>query len=451
MTTVAGLPVVEPRRRGTALVVPAMVALGIVLGLAVGVAPAPVGGLLLAAVLLTTLLLRLDLAVGVFVLTSLFEGYLAQVDPRATKAVAALVVASWLVVRCRGGGVGLHRVPVVLVASGLWWALLVSTLVNSPVGAAGVLVRWAGFLAVLVVLVDALLRRLLAPETLAQTYVLAAGAAGVLGRWAVRSAEDPRAAGPISDPNDFAFYLLPALPLALALRRPGRRVGAWDVVAGIVVLALAATVSRGAALGLVVMLVVALVARQVRWADLAGLGGLVLLAGSAAAFWQRDLVLQSLVQKTAIAGQNVSERFYLWDAAARMLLERPVLGHGPGSFSAEHGSYATGLPVDTRNELDVAHNTYLEVAAEVGLVGLLLFVALLVVAFVGAWHAWGRGGGTTSRLGAAVASGLLGTSVAACFVTEQYFLPLWLLCALGATLPGLAAPAGQAPEAGESS
>ena len=89
MTTVAGLPVVEPRRRGTALVVPAMVALGIVLGLAVGVAPAPVGGLLLAAVLLTTLLLRLDLAVGVFVLTSLFEGYLAQVDPRATKAVAA--------------------------------------------------------------------------------------------------------------------------------------------------------------------------------------------------------------------------------------------------------------------------------------------------------------------------------------------------------------------------
>ncbi len=56
----------------------------------------------------------------------------------------------------------------------------------------------------------------------------------------------------------------------------------------------------------------------------------------------------------------------------------------------------------------------------------------------GGWDvAWGASC-PTSRLGAAVASGLLGTSVAACFVTEQFFLPLWLLVALGGVLPRLA-------------
>ena len=35
-------------------------------------------------------------------------------------------------------------------------------------------------------------------------------------------------------------------------------------------------------------------------------------------------------------------------------------------------------------------------------------------------------------------AGLVGTSVAACFVTEQFFLPLWLLVALGGVLPRLA-------------
>ena len=168
-----------------------------------------------------------------------------------------------------------------------------------------------------------------------------------------------------------------------------------------------ATVSRGALLGLGVMLVVALLSRQVRLRDLVGLGGVLLAAASVLAVWQRELVMDSLTQKTAIAGQNVSERFYLWDAAARMVLDRPVLGHGPGSF-----------------------------AAEAGFVGLAVFLVLLVVGLSGAWTAW-RAGSRLGRIGAAVVAGLVGTSVAACFVTEQFFLPLWLLVALGGVLPRL--------------
>ncbi|CAM3615031.1 O-antigen ligase family protein [Nocardioides marinus] len=406
---------------------------GVVLGLATGVAPLLVGAGLLAVGVTLLMLLRLDVAVLVFVVASLFEGYLAQVEPLATKLLSAVVVASWVLMRSRAESVGMHRVPVVLVGVVLWWVLLVSTLVNAPVGAVGVLLRWAGFLAVLVVLVDVLLRRLLRPEDLARTYVLAATAAAAVGLVAMSTAEDPRAAGPISDPNDFAFHLLPALPLAMALRRPGAMPGRWDLAAAVVTVGMVATVSRGALLGLAVMLVVGLLSRQVRLRDLVGLGGVLLAAASVLAVWQRELVLDSLTQKTAIAGQNVSERFYLWDAAARMALDRPVLGHGPGSFATEHTWFASRLPVDARNDLDVAHNTYLEVAAEAGLLGLAVFLVLLGVGLAGAWRAWRAG----SRLGAAVVAGLVGTSVAACFITEQFFLPLWLLCAMGAVLPGL--------------
>ena len=414
---------------------------GVLLGLATGVAPLLVGTGLLAAGVTLLMLLRLDVAVLVFVVASLFEGYLAQLDPLATKLLSAVVVASWVLMRSRAESVGMHRVPVVLVGVVLWWVLLVSTLVNAPVGAAGVLLRWAGFLAVLVVLVDVLLRRLLRPEDLARTYVLAATAAAALGLVAMSTADDPRAAGPISDHNDFAFYLHPALPPAIALRRPGAMPGRWDLAAAVVAVGMVATVSRGALLGLAVMLVVGLLSRQVRLRDLVGLGGVLLAAASVLAVWQRELVLDSLTQKTAIAGQNVSERFYLWDAAARMVLDRPVLGHGPGSFATEHTWFASRLPVDARNDLDVAHNTYLEVAAEAGLLGLAVFLVLLGVGLAGAWTAWRAG----SRLGAAVVAGLVGTSVAACFVTEQFFLPLWLLCALGAVLPRLTSSLDQPP------
>ncbi len=411
----------------------ALVLTGIVLGLATGLAPLVAGVGLIGLSATLVMLARLDVAVVVFVVASLFEGYLSLVDPLTTKALSAVVVGSWVMMRCRRESVGMHRVPVVLVAVALWWVLLVSTLVNAPVGAPGTLLRWAGFLAVLVVVVDVLVRRILRPEALARTYVLAATAAATVGLVAMSAADDPRAAGPISDPNDFAFYLLPALPMAMALRRPGPLPGRWDLAAAVVTVGMVATVSRGAMLGLGVMLVVGLLSRQVRLRDLVGLGGVLLAGASLLAVWQREIVLDALTQKTAIAGQNVSERFYLWDAAARMVLDRPVLGHGPGSFATEHAWFATRLPVDARNDLDVAHNTYLEVAAESGFVGLAVFVALLGAGLVGAWTAWRAG----SRLGAAVAAGLVGTSVAACFVTEQFFLPLWLLCAMGAVLPRL--------------
>ena len=65
----------------------------------------------------------------------------------------------------------------------------------------------------------------------------------------------------------------------------------------------------------------------------------------------------------------------LWSAAGVMLRERPLFGVGPGNFRHVHGLYL-GLPAWDR---DVhANNLYIELAADLGLPGLFLFLWLLL-------------------------------------------------------------------------
>ena len=58
-------------------------------------------------------------------------------------------------------------------------------------------------------------------------------------------AGDGRVGGPLEDPNDLAFFLLAALPFALALRVAARRRWVYDLASLVLLLALAGTLSRG--------------------------------------------------------------------------------------------------------------------------------------------------------------------------------------------------------------
>ncbi|MCW2792543.1 MAG: O-Antigen ligase [Nocardioides sp.] len=415
------------QRSWLTIVVPLVVALA--LGFLSGYLPTAILVVVLGGVAVAALLLHVEWAALLLVGTAVFEDYLVRVDPLLVKGLAVLLVGAWLIRRCGGplhqrvrGGTFLAGLSFVVV-------LLLATVAhnNGPTGLA-VLLRYAGFIAVLFVLADCL-RAGLAPARLARVYVVACTVASVCGIVSYFLGEDRRVGGPIGDPNDFAFFLVPAVPLALALRRSGRLTWPYDLAAAIVLLGLVGTLSRGALVGVAAMTLFALLTRMVRvraaLAVVAVLGAI--LAVTAARF--PDLVDTSLHQKQYVAGQNVSERLDLWSAAGRMTLEHPVLGMGPGSFSLHHREYMDQLPDDVNHPLDVAHNTYLEVSSELGVLGLLTFLALLVTAYTGAWSRWRRDG---DPVAAAVCAGLVGTAVAATFVTEQYYLPLWLLGAFGA-------------------
>lgn len=83
------------------------------------------------------------------------------------------------------------------------------------------------------------------------------------------------------------------------------------------------------------------------------------------------------------------ERFNRWTAAFNMLLERPFLGFGPGTYAMEYApfqqsAYKTFISTN-QGVSGTAHNEFLLAGSEMGWIGVLLVVALYVVSL---WRGW---------------------------------------------------------------
>jgi len=75
------------------------------------------------------------------------------------------------------------------------------------------------------------------------------------------------------------------------------------------------------------------------------------------------------------------ERFYRWVAGYYMVKERPVAGYGPGSFYSLYQNYADRhftTYVSDNPEHSGMHNYYLMEAVDKGLIGLIIFLALII-------------------------------------------------------------------------
>ncbi|MGI6455977.1 MAG: O-antigen ligase family protein [bacterium] len=88
-------------------------------------------------------------------------------------------------------------------------------------------------------------------------------------------------------------------------------------------------------------------------------------------------------------GTSVFTRYYFYQGAFDMWLDRPIFGFGPGSFGYYFPFYrdpelSRKLPFNYWN-LDHAHNEFLEIAAETGIVGLILFAGIISYTFLILW------------------------------------------------------------------
>jgi O-antigen ligase len=101
----------------------------------------------------------------------------------------------------------------------------------------------------------------------------------------------------------------------------------------------------------------------------------------------------------------IVERMAHWESAAMMFAAHPVLGVGIGNYAVAYPAYA--LP-NWSDPLGHAHNYYLNVAAEAGIIGLIAYLILWASAF---WQGW-RAVRVTSGWQRGVAAGLLGMIVA---------------------------------------
>lgn len=129
-------------------------------------------------------------------------------------------------------------------------------------------------------------------------------------------------------------------------------------------------------------------------------------------------------------------RIDLWRAAARMWLERPLLGVGPDNFRRKYGSY---LGIQHSDDRIYANSLYLEMLATVGLMGTLAFAAVLIVLALQIKKAWlGAKNGTDRLLLAGIGMGLATYCIHG---AVDYFLPFtptyglfWILAGMAASL-----------------
>ena len=182
------------------------------------------------------------------------------------------------------------------------------------------------------------------------------------------------------DPNDIAMMMVCALPLAAfaaAALRGVRRLLAIGAVL-ICVLAIILTMSRGGFIGLVIVSVLLLfrlgaVSLAPRLLIL-GIVAALLMAAAPARYWD----LMSTIWAPALGGEyleaGVFTRVELWKGGVRLFLASPITGVGIGMYDV-----AEGLSHGGRGKWSAAHNSFLQVATELGIFGIVLFASLIVL------------------------------------------------------------------------
>jgi O-antigen ligase len=255
-----------------------------------------------------------------------------------------------------------------------------------------------------------------------------------------------RISGTIGDPNELAALLVAGMAfagiLAVTTKESALRVAAGSAVV-LFLAGLIYTVSRGGLLALFVALIAAcLMAGRWRGRTLVvtalGLMTMVIYFASFAGLDARDRV-------TTVEGG--SGRTDIWKVGWRMVEDEPIHGIGSGNFPISSIHYLLQPGVLERDEFiidtpKVAHNTYLQILAELGIVGIALFLTIIGFAMRCALKAaqwFGRNGDYHMELfsrGMVVA--LVGILAADFFISEQFGKQLWLLLGLGPALYGVA-------------
>lgn len=135
------------------------------------------------------------------------------------------------------------------------------------------------------------------------------------------------------------------------------------------------------------------------------LAGLVLLLALALVIWTQQSFIQTHIFQEAEADGSY-ERLTLWELNLGLVSEHPLLGTGPAGYAVY---YLTYHPEEARS----THNNYLDLVAQLGIVGALCWLWLMVATLIEARAVLRHAPpGWLRTLGLAAAGGLVGAVVA---------------------------------------
>ena len=211
-----------------------------------------------------------------------------------------------------------------------------------------------------------------------------------------------RVYGTFGQPNPFAGYINLPLSIAAALMLLGSN---WKtrILAGLAVISLAyaeyLTLSRGGeiaiAAGAIFIVIVGFPRLRVLLGPvfIAGLGVVGLFLAGVIPQHVLNPVYKELgltqisFTSPSPADYSTAERLAHWYAGIHMFLDHPFLGVGIGNYPDAYPSYYITIFV---NSLGHAHNYYINIAAEMGAIGLTVFLLFLFALFLAggtAYHA----------------------------------------------------------------
>jgi O-antigen ligase len=255
-----------------------------------------------------------------------------------------------------------------------------------------------------------------------------------------------RLTGSGADANYLAAAIVPAIVMAagLAARRgqPLTRL-ALVVCVAVLGLGLAATESRGGFLAAGVTCLGALIVFRGRRAQLLGF---VLVLCAAAAVWFS--VSPGSWERVTSVSDGGSGRTDIWTVATRMAEDHPVVGVGLAQFPVVSPQYLTRPGTLSRGDLligqrIVVHNLYLQLWAETGGIGVLLFATVAGGSLLAGRRAARRfeAGGATDLAALANAAMLAtaGALTASIFLSNVDDRRTWVLFALGPALLAISA------------
>ncbi len=247
-----------------------------------------------------------------------------------------------------------------------------------------------------------------------------------------------RPGGLEQDPNYEALTLVTGIPLAIWMVY--HEVNHWWCYigagcAGLMGLGVVITESRAGLIALAVTAIITLVLARRKILTLALLAVIAIAVIGLAPSGLLDRFHGISISGTPANGDEESTRIHyeLLKAGLSMIASHPLFGVGLDQFKSVAPDYNPNLNVIAGRSF-IAHDTYIQVAAEGGLPTLALFLALIGLALLNCSATRRSTNPALADLGFAMQLGLLAYGVAAASVTAEYVITLWLIIFLSQNL-----------------
>mgnify|MGYP002640910917 CR=1 FL=1 len=259
-----------------------------------------------------------------------------------------------------------------------------------------------------------------------------------------------RVSGPINDPNYYALIMSVLVPLALdriwhEKNRWMKAFSIWAFVATAAAVML--TYSRSGFVILVFVLGLMFLYRAPNFKNflILLLISLVLIQFVPTQYTDR---LESLTSFLPGSNNNLREDAAIRGRASELLvgwnmfLDHPILGVGYDNYPIYYQQYSRQVGLDPRAEERSAHNLYIEILAETGIVGLIFFLAIIFITVRDIYWAvkklHSQGLFDIADMSAAMGISFVGYLAASMFIHDAYQRYFWLIVGIAMAVPKVA-------------